>query len=61
MHAASVRQRDRCEMAKDEIFELWLKKPAIDDVEAFVPDIAGAARGMILTVEKFGAGEMKTQ
>jgi len=37
----------------------WLKEHNIDDVEAFVPDMAGAARGKVLPADKFGAGELK--
>lgn len=46
-------------MAKDEVFQPWLKKHGIEDVEAFVPDMAGAARGKVLPAEKFGTGTMK--
>ncbi len=37
----------------------WLKEHNIDDVEAFVPDMAGAARGKVLPAAKFGSGELK--
>jgi len=37
----------------------WLNEHNIEDVEAFVPDMAGAARGKLLSAEKFGAGELK--
>jgi len=37
----------------------WLKDYEIEDVEAFVPDMAGSARGKILPADKFGAGELK--
>ncbi|MDH4073448.1 MAG: glutamine synthetase family protein [Gammaproteobacteria bacterium] len=37
----------------------WLKKNKIEDVEAFVPDMAGAARGKVLPARKFGTGELK--
>lgn len=46
-------------MATDEVFQPWLKKHGIEDVEAFVPDMAGAARGKVLPAEKFGSGTMK--
>ena len=46
-------------MAKDKVFEPWLRKRGIEDVEAFVPDMAGAARGKVLPAQKFGSGEMK--
>jgi glutamine synthetase len=42
-----------------EIIQAWLKEHAIDDVEAFVPDMAGAARGKVLPAAKFGSGELK--
>ena len=41
------------------IFEAWFKKHRTEDVEAFVPDMAGAARGKVIPARKFGAGEMK--
>lgn len=37
----------------------WLSDHNIDDVEAFVPDMAGAARGKVLPAAKFGSGELK--
>ena len=37
----------------------WLTDHKIDDVEAFVPDMAGAARGKVLPADKFGSGELK--
>lgn len=37
----------------------WLTEHEIDDVEAFVPDMAGAARGKVLPAAKFGTGELK--
>lgn len=46
-------------MSKDEVFQPWLKERGIDDVEAFVPDMAGAARGKVLPADKFGGGTMK--
>lgn len=46
-------------MSKDEVFQPWLSKHKIDDVEAFVPDMAGSARGKVMPAEKFGQGEMK--
>jgi len=45
---------------KDEkVFQTWLRKHNIEDVEAFVPDMAGAARGKLMPADKFGSGEMK--
>ena len=46
-------------MSKENVFQPWLKERKIVDVEAFVPDMAGAARGKVLTAEKLGSGEMK--
>jgi glutamine synthetase len=46
-------------VSKDEVFQPWLKKRTIEDVEAFVPDMAGSARGKVLPADKFGSGEMK--
>ena len=37
----------------------WLRQNRIEDVEAFVPDMAGVARGKLLPADKFGAGELK--
>jgi len=37
----------------------WLKEHKIEDVEAFVPDMAGAARGKVLPADKFGTSELK--
>jgi glutamine synthetase len=42
-----------------ETIQAWLTEHAIEDVEAFVPDMAGAARGKVLPAEKFGTGELK--
>lgn len=42
-----------------ELFQRWFKEHRIEDVEAFVPDMAGAARGKLLPADKFGSGEMK--
>ncbi len=46
-------------MSKDEVFQPWLSARGIEDVEAFVPDMAGAARGKVMPAQKFGSGEMK--
>ena len=46
-------------MNKDDVFQAWLQERKIEDVEAFVPDMAGSARGKIIPPEKFGSGEMK--
>ena len=44
---------------KDDPIRSWLEQHAIEDVEAFVPDMAGAARGKLLPADKFGSGELK--
>jgi len=42
-----------------EAFQAWLTKRKIEDVEALVPDMAGAARGKLLPAEKCGSDEIK--
>ncbi len=49
----------RCKVTKDEVFQPWLKERDIEDVEAFVPDMAGSARGKVVPAAKFGSGQMK--
>ncbi|NCF52177.1 glutamine synthetase [Gammaproteobacteria bacterium] len=51
--------KDRCNVSTDEVFQLWLKERQIEDVEAFVPDMAGSARGKVVPADKFGSGKMK--
>ena len=46
-------------MSDDDCIQSWLKEHNIDDVEAFVPDMAGAARGKVIPADKFGEGELK--
>jgi glutamine synthetase len=46
-------------VSKDEIFQPWLQERGIEDVEAFVPDMAGSARGKVVPASKFGASPMK--
>jgi len=46
-------------MSKDDVFQPWLSARRIEDVEAFVPDMAGAARGKVVPADKFGSGPMK--
>ena len=36
-----------------------MKERNIEDVEAFVPDMAGSARGKVVPADKFGAAAMK--
>jgi glutamine synthetase len=59
MRAESTLASDRCDVSKDEFFEPWLKERGIEDVEAFVPDMAGSARGKVVPADKFGKGRMK--
>ena len=59
MLAESIPDSGRCSVGKDAVFQPWLKERKIDDVEAFVPDMAGAARGKVLPADKFGFGKMK--
>ncbi len=42
-------------MSKDEVIQPWLRERHIEDVEAFVPDMAGAARGKVVPADKFGS------
>lgn len=46
-------------MSEQDDIQAWLKEHEIDDVEAFVPDMAGAARGKLIPAVKFGTGELK--
>ena len=46
-------------MSEQDNIQAWLKEHEIDDVEAFVPDMAGAARGKVMPAAKFGTGELK--
>jgi glutamine synthetase len=46
-------------VSEQDTIQAWLKENAIEDVEAFVPDMAGAARGKVLPAAKFGSGELK--
>ncbi len=46
-------------MSEQDVFQDWLIKRGIDDVEAFVPDMAGAARGKVVPAPKFGLAQMK--
>ena len=46
-------------MTQPDEFESWFAEHATEDVEAFVPDMAGAARGKVIPAAKFGSGEMK--
>lgn len=46
-------------MSGQDDIQAWLKEHKIEDVEAFVPDMAGAARGKLIPAAKFGKGELK--
>ncbi|MDH3282752.1 MAG: glutamine synthetase, partial [Gammaproteobacteria bacterium] len=46
-------------MSDDDFFQSWFKERQIEDVEAFVPDMAGSARGKVVPANKFGSGRMK--
>ena len=46
-------------MSQDDVIQAWLNERGIEDVEAFVPDMAGSARGKVVPADKFGAGRMK--
>jgi len=46
-------------VSEEENIQTWLKDQQIEDIEAFVPDMAGAARGKMLPADKFGSGELK--
>jgi len=59
MPAGSGHANDRCNVTKDKIFQPWLQERKIEDVEAFVPDMAGTARGKVMPAAKFGSGTMK--
>ena len=54
-----TRPKDRCSVSKDKVFQPWLQERGIEDVEAFVPDMAGSARGKVVPADKFGASPMK--
>ena len=59
MHAGSVQSGDRCNVSDDDLLQDWLTERHIEDVEAIVPDMAGAARGKVVPAAKFGKGDMK--
>ncbi len=46
-------------MSDNKIFQSWLREREIEDVEAFVPDMAGSARGKVVPAAKFGSSQMK--
>jgi len=59
MRAGGASTQGESSMAKDDVFRSWLEERRIEDVEAFVPDMAGAARGKVLPADKFGESAMK--
>ena len=46
-------------MSEKNVFQSWLTERRIDDVEAFVPDMAGSARGKVVPAAKFDVDQMK--
>jgi len=46
-------------VSEQDDIQAWLTENNIEDVEAFVPDMAGAARGKVIPAAKFGSGELK--
>lgn len=46
-------------MNNPDVIRSWLVERRIEDVEAFVPDMAGSARGKVIPADKFGSGEVK--
>lgn len=46
-------------MSENDVFQAWFLERNIEDVEAFVPDMAGSARGKVMPAGKFGQGQMK--
>jgi glutamine synthetase len=46
-------------VSEQDVFRAWLTERKIEDVEAFVPDMAGSARGKVVPADKFGSGQMK--
>jgi glutamine synthetase len=46
-------------VSDDDLIQDWLTERNIEDVEAIVPDMAGAARGKVVPAAKFGKATMK--
>jgi glutamine synthetase len=46
-------------LSDDDLIQDWLTERNIEDVEAIVPDMAGAARGKVVPAAKFGKATMK--
>jgi len=58
-HVVSVPAEDRCNVSDEEYLKSWFKEHKTEDVEAFVPDMAGVARGKVMPSDKFGSSELK--
>ena len=54
MRAEHALRHDRGNEKKEEVFQHWLQERDIEDVEAFVPDMAGTARGKVVPDDNFG-------
>ena len=54
--AGNAPVNEGCNVSKDEVFQPWFNQRGIEDVEAFVPDMAGSARGKVIPALKFGTG-----
>ncbi len=59
MHAVRMPNRSRCSVSDEDQIQSWLAQNEIEDVEAFVPDMAGVARGKVVSADGFGSGELK--
>ena len=59
MRAGRAPPNDRCSVSETKLFETWFADNNTEDVEAIVPDMAGAARGKVVPAAKFGDGRMK--
>jgi glutamine synthetase len=46
-------------VSDEDLIQKWLTQNKIEDVEAIVPDMAGAARGKVIPAAKFGKGDIK--
>jgi glutamine synthetase len=46
-------------VSEDDVFQSWFQERNIEDVEVFVPDMAGSARGKVLPPDKVGKSNMK--
>ena len=46
-------------MSDEKVVQTWLKDHDIEDVGAFVTDMACTTRGKLIPADKFGSGELK--